>query len=174
VSARLLGTLAGAVWLTACTGTPAPAPAAPPEPPPPPAACLLDTDALRVATGLTWAPDDTTASDTRCVYDPGTGTGTEFVVVDVDPPAVTEPPTPLDEPTPLDDPTPVDDIAAVCAGDTRVPAGSGFVCRLPAGGVFAATVRDGALVTLAAAAVPAATTADALGTAFAEQLTLLG
>lgn len=162
MSARLLGTLAGAVLLTACTGEPAPAPAAAPEPAPPPAACLLDPDALRAATGLVWAPDDTTASDTRCLYDPATGTGAEFVAVDVAPPGVTGPPTPLD------------DIAAVCADGTRVPAGDGFGCRLPAGGVFAATVRDGELVTLAAAAVPAGTTADALATALAEQLTVLG
>ncbi|MDN5933132.1 MAG: hypothetical protein L0I24_19045, partial [Pseudonocardia sp.] len=117
-----------------------------------------DTDALRAATGLVWAPDDTTASDTRCVYDPATGTGAEFVAVDVAPPGV----------------TPLDDIAAVCAAGTRGPAGDGFVCRLPAGGVFAATVRDGELVTLAAASVPAATTADRLAAALAEQLTLLG
>jgi hypothetical protein len=159
VNARLLGPLAGVLLLTACTGA-APAPAAapaPPEPPAPPAACLLDTAALRVATGLAWTADATTATDTRCVYDPEGGADAEFVVVDV-----AEPVTPLEE------------VADVCADGSRTPAGAGFVCRLAGGGLFAATVRDGELVTLAAAAVPAGTTVDRLAAGLAEQLTLLG
>lgn len=156
VGARLLGTLAGAALLVGCAG--APAPAAPPsEPPPPPAACLLDTGALRVATGVAWTADSTTATDIRCVYDPAGGTGADFVVVDVAPPGIPVPP--------------LDELAAVCEDGTRVPAGDGFGCRLAGGGVFAATVRDGALVTLAAATVPAATTADRLAAALAGQLT---
>lgn len=160
MNARLLGTLAGAALLTACTGAPA-APdtapdIAPPAPPAPPAACLLDTDALRVATGVAWTADATTATDTRCVYDPDTGT--EFAVVDLAP----APATPLAE------------VAAVCTDGTRAPAGDGFACRLAGGGVFAATVRDGELTTLAAASVPAATTADRLAAALADQLVRIG
>lgn len=160
MTARLLGTLAAAVLLTACTGggTPAPSAApAPPGPPEPPAACLLDTAALRATTGTAWTADAATATDTRCVYDPDGGTGAEFVVVDV-----------AQGPA-----TPLDDVAAVCADGTRTAAGAGFGCRLAGGGVFAATVRDGALVTLAAAGVPATTTADRLATALADQLALL-
>lgn len=151
MNGRLLGALAGAVVLTGCAGTPAPdaAPVAP-EPPAPPAACLLDADALAAATGVAWTPDGTAASDTRCVYD---ARGSDaFLVVD------------------LAAPVPLDDVAAVCDGDTRTPAGSGFVCRLPGGGVFAATEHDGDLLTLAAAAVPAATTADRLASALGAQL----
>jgi hypothetical protein len=159
VSARLLGALTAAVLLSGCTGVaPVPDPAPPTtEPPAPPAACLLDTEALRVATGLAWAADTTTATDTRCVYDPDGGTGTEFVVVDVAQPGV-----------------PLDQVAELCTAGTRIPAGEGLVCGLAGGGVFAATVRGGELVTLAAASVPAATTADRLTAALGEQLARLG
>jgi len=137
-------------------GTPAAAPALPE--PAPPAACLLDTTVLATTTGVGWTPDATTASDTRCVYDPDGGSGQEFVVI-----AVTA------------DPGGLDGIAPVCASDTRTPGTSGgFVCGLPGGGVFAAVVRGEELVTIAAARVPASTTAERLGTAFAEQLDLLG
>lgn len=156
VGARLLGPLACALLVTACTAPVTPAAAPAPEPPAPPAACLLDTDALRVATGIAWTADATTATDLRCVYDPDGATVTEFVVVDV---AAA---------------TPLDDVAGVCAEGTRTPAGDGFGCRLTGGGVFAATVRDGELVTLAAAAVPATVTADRLATALAEQLAVVG
>lgn len=147
--AALLGVL-----LAGCTGAPPPAAAPAPAPPPPapPAACLLDVEALRAATGPAWAADEAVASDTRCVYDPAGGTDGEFVVVDVGP-AV-----------------PLDDVAALCADGTRTPAGTGFTCRLPGGGVFAATVHDGDLVTAAAAEVPAATTSDRLAAALGAQL----
>lgn len=152
--------------LAGCTGAvpadPRPAGTAPADtapadaaPPAPPAACLLDTGALRAATGLAWTADETAAGATRCVYDPEGGSGTQFVGVDVTP----GPATPLDE------------VAAVCAPDTRTPAGAGFVCRLPGGGVFAATLRDGDLVTVAVASVPAATSADRLAAALGDQLT---
>ena len=58
--------------LAACSAaptTPTPPPVEAP-PPPPPAACLLDTGGLEAGTGLSWRPDPSTASDTRCVYDP--------------------------------------------------------------------------------------------------------
>ncbi|MBW0115944.1 hypothetical protein, partial [Pseudonocardia abyssalis] len=99
--------------------------------------------------------DEIAASDTRCIYD-ADGGGGEFLVVEIAP-AV-----------------PLDDVAAVCTAGSRTPAGTGFVCGLPGGGVFAATERDGDLLTLAAAAVPAATTADRLATALDAQLTLVG
>jgi hypothetical protein len=158
-------------------GTPAPAP------PAPPAACLLDTDALAVGTGLSWTPDVSTASDTRCVYDPGPGTaasaaasatpaapsaapGTgspEFVAVGLAK-ASTEPAA-----------AQLDVLAQPCSTGSRTPTRQGgFVCRFPAGSVFAGRVRADQLVTIAASAVPAGTTGDALATAFGQQLDALG
>jgi hypothetical protein len=152
-------------------------------PPPPPAACLLDVDAMAGTTGLTWTPDPTTASDTRCVYDPASAatptatptaapTGTaaeapgrsssEFVAVDIAP--ATGQPTAAQ----------LDVLAQVCEGGSRAPAGSGFVCRFGGGSVYAGLVRDGDVITLAASAVPAGTTAAALTVAFGEQVTALG
>jgi hypothetical protein len=199
----------GAVLLGAagCSGSPptetAPgpdgAPAAPP--PPPPAACLLDTGALAETTGLTWAPDAVTASDTRCVYDPSpaapaaaaaetgaggsaregaaegrdqsppedaaaaaAGTGSaEFVAVDV---------TAAPEEVPA---AQLDVLAQVCESGTRTATtGSGFVCRLPGGSVFAALVSGDRVVTVAASDVPEGTTAAALVIAFGQQLDALG
>jgi hypothetical protein len=161
--------LLGAVVLAGCTAAPAPEPtaAAPvPEPVVPPAACVLDVAVLSSATGLTWAADETTASDTRCVYDPAPGSGTDFVAVDV----LSSPPTGSGPP-----PAALDTLARACAADTRAPAGTdGFVCRFPGGGVFAARDRAGVVVTVAAAEVPAATTADQLAAAFTEQLASAG
>ena len=158
----LAGLLAG------CTdgGAPeAPAPP-PPPPPPPPAACLLDTGALATATGLTWTPDASTASDTRCVYDPSGTTrppeGPAFVAVEV---------TPAADPNPA---TALDAVAALCEDGSRVPAGqAGFVCRFDGDSVFAAAVRNGQVVTLAASAVPAGTTAARLVVAFDQQIAAL-
>ena len=146
---------------------PAPAPPPPPPPPPPPAACLLDTAALGAATGLSWAPDVSTASDTRCVYDPS-GTprppeGPAFVAVEVAPDADPDPAAALDT------------VAALCEEGSRVPAGdAAFVCRFQGDAVFAAAVRGGRLVTLATSAVPAGTTAARLVVAFDQQLAALG
>ena len=167
-SARPAATLlvmAAVVSGAGCSTVEAPAPQAPPPPPAPPVACLLDTGALATATGLTWTPDASTASDTRCVYDPS-GTprppdGPAFLAVDV-----------------TTDPDPVaalDIVAALCEDGSRAPAGtSGFVCRFQGGNVFAAVVHDGRLVTLAASAVPPGTTAAQLVVAFDQQVAALG
>jgi hypothetical protein len=126
---------------------------------------------LAAATGLTWEPDASTASDTRCVYDPS-GTprppdGPAFLAVDV-----ASGPNPAAE---------LDTVAAVCEDGSRVPVGgqgtptvAGFVCRFQGGNVFAAVVHDGRLVTLAASAVPPGTTAAHLVVAFDQQVAALG
>jgi hypothetical protein len=156
--------LAGAALLAGCTAGPDPVV---PPPPPPPAACLLDTAALAAITGLSWTPDAATASDTRCVYDPTTlsvpGDRPAFVTVDVVPAQGPDPAAELDT------------VAGVCDDGSRVPvvAGDGFVCRFQGGNVFAATVRRGDLVTIAASAVPPGTTAARLVIAFDQQLTAL-
>jgi hypothetical protein len=158
----------------ACSSGAAPAP--PPPPPPPPAACLLDTAALAEATGLSWAPDPSTASDTRCVYDPA-GTPSPdadpaFVTVDVAPSAGVGA-----EPgggTGANPDTALDTATALCEEGTAVPAGdAGVVCRFQGGNVFAAVVRDGRLVTVAASAVPEGTTAARLVVAFGQQVAAL-
>jgi hypothetical protein len=154
----------GAVVLAAALGgcsVATPAPPAPP-PPPPPAACLLDTGALHAATGLSWTPDVSTASDTRCVYDPSGGQrateGPVFLSVDV-----------TDGPS-----TALDTVAELCDDGSRAPVGTGgFVCRYQGGNVFAAAVRDGRLVTLSASAVPTGTTAAQLVVAFDQQVAAL-
>jgi hypothetical protein len=130
---------------------------------------VLDTGALAVATGLDWTPDASTASDTRCVYDPS-GSAREttpqedpaFLTVDVEP---------AEEPDPA---ATLDTVAALCNDGSRAPAGGdGFVCRFQGGTVFAAVVRGGQLVTLAVSAVPSGTTAARLVVAFDQQLTTL-
>jgi len=159
---RIVGALALMAALGGCSG-PAPAPAPPPPPPPPPpAACLLDTAALATATGLTWTPDSSTASDTRCVYDPSAGRrpadGPAFLSVDVT----------------QDPPTALDTVAELCEDGSRAPVSTaGFVCRYQGGSVFAALIRDGRLVTLSASAVPAGTTAAQLVVAFDQQVATL-
>ncbi len=202
LGAVLLGT-AGCSGSAPTETAPGPdgAPAAPP--PPPPAACLLDTGVLAETTGLTWTPDAVTASDTRCVYDPSpaapaaaaaeTGAGgsaregaaegrdesppedddatatpaeagpAEFVAVDV---------TAAPEEAPAGQ---LDVLAQVCESGTRTATtGSGFVCRLPGGSVFAALVSGDRVVTVAASGVPEGTTAAALVIAFGQQLDALG
>ncbi len=183
----LLAVMAAAGVLAACTtgadpGSPnssapnpsAPNPSAPAAAPLPPAACLLDSAALAAVTGLTWAPDETTASDTRCVYDPSAEgslsrqslpAGSEFVAVDLAPSSVADV---ADE---------LDMLAELCENGSRAPmaaADGGFVCRLQGGSVFAAAVRGGQVVTVAASAVPPGTTAARLVVAFTEQLTRIG
>jgi hypothetical protein len=124
-----------------------------------------------------------TASDTRCVYDPGPGTapaaaaaatpaapsaapGTgspEFVAVELAK-ASTEPAA-----------AQLDVLAQPCSTGSRTPTRQGgFVCRFPAGSVFAGRVRADQVLTIAASAVPAGTTGDALATAFGQQLDALG
>jgi hypothetical protein len=169
--------LAGAALAVSCTAgcTAGSDPVDAPPPAPPPAACLLDTAALAATTGLTWTPDATTASDTRCVYDPTTtgvpAEGPAFVSVDVAP--VQGP----DTGAALDPAAALDTVAEVCTDGSRAPvtAGQGgFVCRFQGGSVFAALVRGDRMVTLAASAVPPGTTAAQLVIAFDQQLTALG
>ena len=159
----------------ACTAAPSvepPAPTVEAAPPAPPAACLLDTTGLAAASGLTWTPDQTTASDTRCVYDPARAGTPEpepeptagFLTVAIAPVAAGEPGDELDR------------IAAVCQDGSRaaVPAGgTGFVCRFRGGSVLAALVRAGQLVTVSASAVPQGTTAAQLVIAMTQQLETL-
>ena len=131
---------------------------------------------------MTWTPDRTTASDTRCVYDPArdpaaaTG-GADFVAVDVAPSGTDDPA----GPSGTDDPAgELDTLAQVCDDGSRAAAGpgdagvAGFVCRFRSGSVFAAAARGGQVVTVAASAVPSGTTAAQLVVAFTEQLDLLG
>ncbi|MGI9003102.1 MAG: hypothetical protein ACR2GH_15835 [Pseudonocardia sp.] len=149
--------------LTACAAGSDPSrpeSAAQPAPPAPPAACVLDTAALAATTGLTWTPDETTATDARCVYDPdGDPTGIDFVAVDIAPSRGAD--------------TELDTLAGLCEDGSRAPVaadGSGFVCRFQGGSVFAALVRGGQVVTVAASAVPPGTTAARLVVAFTQQL----
>ena len=185
----LLGAAAG-IAVTACSPAataptpPAPAPA---PPPPPPAACLLDTGGLATGTGLSWRPDQVTASDTRCVYDPqppvaatasrtpdATATGRPGTSSAADAGAfLTVEITPVTAPDPV---TELDAVAAACADGSRAElprAGSGFVCRFRGGSVLAALVRTDQLVTVSASGVPAGTTAARLVLALQQQLTSL-
>jgi hypothetical protein len=157
---HVLGAVVLTTALAGCSAAEAPAPPVPPPPPPPPAACLLDTTALAAATGLSWTPDASTASDARCVYDPSgdqrPADGPAFLSVDVT------------------DATALDTVAQLCDKGSRAPVGTaGFVCRYQGGNVFAAATHEGRLVTLAASAVPAGTTAAQLVVAFDQQVATL-
>lgn len=169
--AAVIGT-ALVVALAGCTGSGSSAPdrARQAPPPAPPAACLLDTAALATTTGVSWAPDQSTATDTRCVYDavgtpPATGTTPAFLAVQL---AL----------APSGDPdVELDTAAQVCEQGSRAPLtadGSGFVCRIAGGSVYAAVARGGQIVTVSASAVPAGTTAARLVVALSGQLTTLG
>ena len=136
-------------------------------------------------TGLAWAPDPDTASDTRCVYDAGGpvpagptpsasasaapsagATGSpEFLTVEVAPSAADGTRTELAA------------VSSACAAGSRAPVradGSGFVCRFRGGSVLGATVQANRLVTVSASAVPAGTTAERLVLALQQQLDALG
>lgn len=153
-----------ATLLTACSADPVePAPQA--QPPAPPAACLLDDPALAATTGVAWTPDQSTATDTRCVYDPaGNPRPAGFLAVDI---------TASDD----DAATELDSIAELCESGSRADmkvADGGFVCRFDGDGVYAALVRGGRVVTVASSAVPPGTTAARLAVAFTQQLTAIG
>jgi hypothetical protein len=181
VPGSLCAVAAAAAVLTGCSApdtapVPAPVQAAPPAPP---AACLLDPARLAADTGLTWTPDQTTASDTRCVYDPGGPIAPAPSAA-----APTAAPDPADflavevAPAVADDAqTELDGVAGACADGSRAPVqddGHGFVCRFRGGSVFAAAVRAGQLVTVSVSAVPEGTTAARLVLALQQQLDGLG
>lgn len=157
---HLLTAVLALVVLSACTSMSGTAsPAAQPvtsEPPPPPAACLLDVAAFAAATGIDWRPDQVTASDTRCVYDPG-ARGPAFLAVELSrssrPDLVT-----------------LDEVAQVCAEGSRSGEPPAFVCRLADGGLYAAQAIDGQVVTISVSAVPERTTAANLVVALDQQL----
>ncbi len=165
--------LVGTVAVSACSAT-APSPPEPPvaaPPPAPPAACLLDLGGLATSTGVAWRPDQATASDTRCVYDPdapapSTGPASEdFLAVEIAPV------------TAADAAAELDTVGAVCADGSRAPIAAGrtgFVCRFRGGSVFGALVRTGQLVTVSTSAVPDGTTAARLVVALQQQLDALG
>lgn len=158
LAALVVGLLAG------CTADPAPTRQA--APPPPPAACVLDGAALAATTGITWVPDQNTATDTRCVYDaagppPVPGSTPAFLAVDIAPTGGGRPDAELDM------------IAQVCEEGSRAPvtaADGGFVCRTVGGGVYSALVRGGQVLTVAAATVPPGTTGAWLVVAVSRQL----
>lgn len=159
--------------VTGCTAGSDPAPpdrGGQAAPPPPPAACRLDTAALAADTGLGWTPDETTANDTRCVYDPDAPAGTartssvDFVAVEVAPSAGAAT-------------AELDNLAELCEAESRISvaaADGAFVCRFGGGSVFAALIRGGEVLTVAASAVPPGTSAAHLVVAFTQQLSRLG
>jgi hypothetical protein len=158
--------LSAALAVAGCSaGGDPPEPVRQAQPPPPPAACMLDGAALATTTGLAWAPDPSTATDIRCVYDPaGNGGRVAFLAVDVT--------------TSTDDAaTQLDTIAQLCERGSRADvdaADGGFVCRFDGGSVYAAVVRGGQVVTISTSAVPAGTTGAKLAVAFGEQLRAIG
>lgn len=161
---RAAALLVVAGLLTACTSEPA-APTPQAQPPAPPAACLLDGAALAATTGLAWTPDQSTATDTRCVYDPAGNPGPAgFLAVEVG--------------SSSDDAaSQLDTIAELCQSGSRADvqaADGGFVCRFDDDGVYAALVQGGQVVTVASSAVPPGTTAARLAVAFTQQLTAIG
>jgi hypothetical protein len=158
--------LAAGLVLGGCSAVaPAPEPAPRAQPPAPPAACLLDGAALTATTGITWTPDQSTATDTRCVYDPAGSSGPAgFLTVEVSPSAD-------------DAATQLDTIAALCVSGSRADvdaADGGFTCRYNGSDVYAAMVRADQLVTISSSAVPAGTTAAELALGLADQLTKIG
>lgn len=201
-SSTVAGLLAPLLALAAgCTGSGPPDPAPQAVPPAPPAACLLDPATLAATSGVTWTPDQSIATDTRCVYDaapaaPGTAEpGT--AAPDTAAPGTAEPdreaPGTADRPVPADGPpgflaveiastrgadpaAELDTIAQVCAPGSRAPvtaAEGGFVCRIAGAGVYGAVVRGGQVITLSASTVPAGTSAARLVVAVSQQLAAL-
>jgi len=155
--------IGGLIGVLAGCGAPPPAPPEPPAVPAPPAACVLDADKLRAATGVVWTAETATATATRCVYDPDGPQGPVFAAVTiVDGSAAAG----------------LDTVAEACVSGTRQVAGSGFVCRLGAadrdtGSVLAATNGGGQLITVTVSAAPAGTTVEAVTRALADQLPAL-
>ncbi|MBA3905875.1 MAG: hypothetical protein H0X35_04210 [Pseudonocardiales bacterium] len=153
--------VAGAV-LCGCAADP-PLPAA--DPPAPPAACVLDTAALASATDVSWTPDQSTASDTRCVYDAkpesaGPG-GPQFLTVSLLPR------------TQADASAERELLAQLCQKGSRVDvdaADGGFVCRFDGNLVYGALIRGDQVVQVSTSAIPAATAGATLAAAIDDQL----
>jgi hypothetical protein len=157
--------VAAIVVLGGCAADP-PLPSA--DPPAPPAACVLDTTTLASATDVKWTPDQTTASDTRCVYDAGSppaGTdGPQFLTVSLFPK------------TQADAAAERELLAQLCQKGSRVDvnaADGGFVCRFDGDLVYGVLVRGNQVVQVASSAIPAATASATLAAAISDQLTAL-
>jgi hypothetical protein len=151
-----------AVALGACGADP-PLPQA--DPPAPPAACVLDTDALSSATDVKWTPDQSTASDTRCVYDAAPqqngASGPQFLTVSLFPR------------TQADSSAERELLAQLCVKGSRVDvdaADGGFVCRFDGDLVFGALVRGDQVVQVSTSAIPATTASATLAGAISDQL----
>jgi hypothetical protein len=156
------GILALAVVLSGCAADPPLPQAAPPDPP---AACVLDTAALGNATKVAWTPDQSTASDTRCVYDAGPDAsgpaGPAFLTVS------------LFARTQADAAAERELLAQLCSQGSRVDvnkADGGFVCRFNGDLVYGALVRGDQVVQVACSAVPATVASATLATAIGDQL----
>jgi hypothetical protein len=154
-----------AVALGGCAADP-PLPKA--DPPAPPAACVLDTSSLGSATDVTWTPDQSTASDTRCVYDaaspPKDASGPQFLTVSLFPR------------TQADASAERELLAQLCLKGSRIDvdaADGGFVCRFDGNLVFGALVRGDQVVQVSTSAIPAATASATLAGAISDQLTNL-
>ena len=156
---------AAAVLLGACSADP-PLPNA--DPPDPPAACVLDTTALTSATDVKWTPDQSTASDTRCVYDAGpepSGPGApQFLTVSLFPR------------TQADAAAERELLAQLCLKGSRIDVNAGdggFVCRFDGDLVYGVMVRGNQVVQVATSAIPAATATATLAGAISDQLTAI-
>ena len=117
---------------------------------------------MAAATGTAWTPDQTTASDSRCVYDAAAGSdGPVFLAVTLAPATQADPAAELES------------LAQLCATGSRTTvsaAKGGLVCRFGPGLVLGALVRGQDVVTVTVSAVPASTTGDRLAAAITEQL----
>ena len=156
---------AAGVALVALSGCAADPPLQQAAPPDPPAACVLDTAALDNATKVTWTPDQSTASDTRCVYDAGPKAsgpaGPAFLTVSVF------------ARTQADAAAERELLAQLCVEGSRVDvnkADGGFVCRGGGDLVYGALVRGDQVVQVTSSAIPTSMAADTLTTAISDQL----
>ncbi len=148
-----------------CAADP-PLPSAPP--PDPPAACVLNTTELASATDVRWTPDQSTANDTRCVYDagpdPATPGGAAFLTVSLFPRTQADPAAEREL------------LAQLCSPGSRIEvnaADGGFVCRFDGDLVFGVLVRGDQVVQVASSAIPASTASATLAAAISDQLTRL-
>ncbi len=162
---RVLAAVSAAMVAAAVAGCGAdpPLPSAPL--PDPPAACVLNTTALTSATDVTWTPDQSTANDTRCVYDagpaPASPGGPAFLTVSLFPRTQADPAAEREL------------LAQLCRKGSRVDvdaADGGFVCRFDGDLVYGVLVRGDQVVQVAASAIPASTASATLASAISDQL----